>query len=134
MHAPFGATGEDVAASHDRVELTCRRQVCCADTYTKLNSQRFLVLGNTAQVAGYERAEQPWYICHECDAEWKNDMEMFRVCVACARNCHKGRLGHRTRFCKLSKTRCMCCERGEGSCLYFSKKVRAANLVHFCAL
>ncbi|CAM9149964.1 unnamed protein product [Ectocarpus sp. 6 AP-2014] len=51
------------------------------------------------------------------------DMEMFRVCVACARNCHKGRLGHRTRFCKLSNTRCMCCERGEGSCLYFSKKI-----------
>ena len=78
---------------------------------------------NPAQVAGYERAEQPWYICHECDADWKNDMEMFRVCVACARNCHKGRLGHRTRFCKLSNTRCMCCERGEGCCLYFSKKV-----------
>lgn len=75
------------------------------------------------QVAGYERAEQPWYICQECDAEWKHDMEMFRVCVACARNCHKGRLGHRTRFCKLSNTRCMCCERGEGSCLYFDKKV-----------
>lgn len=53
----------------------------------------------------------------------QGEMEMFRVCVACARNCHKGRLGHRTRFCKLSNTRCMCCERGEGSCLYFSKKV-----------
>lgn len=76
------------------------------------------------QVAGYDRAEQPWYICQECDADWKGDMEMFRVCVACARNCHKGRLGHRTRFCKLSNTRCMCCERGEGCCLYFSKKVR----------
>eukprot|EP00752_Nemacystus_decipiens_P009918 g8850.t1 len=32
----------------------------------------------TMDVAGYERAEQPWYICHECDAEWKHDMEMFR--------------------------------------------------------
>lgn len=52
---------------------------------------------------------------------------MFRVCVACARNCHKGRLGHRTRFCKVSNTRCMCCERGEGSCLYFKKKVRTRD-------
>lgn len=80
---------------------------------------------SSRQVAGYERAEQPWYICQECDAEWEHDMEMFRVCVACARNCHKGRLGHRTRFCKVSNTRCMCCERGEGSCLYFSQKVGA---------
>eukprot|EP00904_Undaria_pinnatifida_P002728 jgi/Undpi1/12456/HiC_scaffold_5.g02127.m1 len=55
------------------------------------------------------------------------DMQMFRVCVACARNCHKGRLGHRTRFCKLSNTRCMCCERGEGSCLYFNKKICRKN-------
>ncbi|CAM9227437.1 unnamed protein product, partial [Discosporangium mesarthrocarpum] len=52
----------------------------------------------------------------------RND-EMFRVCVACARNCHKVRLGHRTRFCKVANTRCMCCERGNGSCLYFMRKI-----------
>ncbi|CAM9256179.1 unnamed protein product [Ascophyllum nodosum] len=76
----------------------------------------------TMDVAGYERVKQPWYICHECDAEWKKETERFRICVACARICHKERLGHRTRYCKVSSIRCMCCETGEGRCLFFKDK------------
>ncbi|CAM9120498.1 unnamed protein product, partial [Hapterophycus canaliculatus] len=85
----------------------------------------------TGRVLGQRREERPVDAVPSVDltagdyslCTMDGDMEMFRVCVACARNCHKGRLGHRTRFCKLSNTRCMCCERGDGCCLYFSKKI-----------
>lgn len=35
------------------------------------------------QVVGYEKADQPWYICQECDSEWKVKRHVHRKSIWC---------------------------------------------------
>lgn len=98
-----------------------------------------LVLGEfqrcSREVTGMGSGMQPWHMCLDCDEEYRKsstgngEETMFKVCVVCAKVCHKGMRGHKTHPCKASAIRCMCCELGKGRCVFYGspKEVEAAD-------